>query len=117
VKKVVICEARSTSRGVGYGRDPEEAAIHAGWDEAPADAEFLESEVSDSPEHTSSASVADSLSRYYIEEDDEVPVKVKESLRALLEKGLYASAVVFVFEQIWDRGYEAELPESERKYT
>lgn len=102
---------------VGYGRDGDEAVANAGWAEIPEDLEWFELEVRDNIADKSSASVASVVCDYHMTEDQEVPEAVKQRLRAFIAQGQFASAVEYCFEAVWDRGFEADLPPDQRKYT
>lgn len=114
---IVRLTAASIPGEAGYGRDEEEAHAHAGWIELPADALFEEVEVQDRAGDEASAAAATHVCGYHVEEDEEVPEKVKRGLRALIASGQFASAVHDCMTLVWDRGFEEELPEDERRYT
>jgi len=104
----------------GYGRDTEEAWSHVGGgsDEDFSSAEMREVLISDEPvpEDNLSAYAADSVCRYSIDEDPEVPSSAKEHMRSLIAKRLFATAVRYCFDAVWDRGFELDLPPDQRKY-
>lgn len=114
---VVRLSAVSVPGEVGYGRDDEEAHAHAGWLELPEDAVFEDLEIHDRPGDEASAAAAKSVCGYHIEEDTDVPEKVKQGLRDLIAAGKHASAVHDCMMLVWDGGFEEALPEDERKYT
>lgn len=114
---IVRLTAASVPGEAGYGRDDEEAHAHSGWSELPADAIFEDIEIHDRPGDEPSAAAATSVCGYHIDEDEEVPEKVKQALRDLIAREQFASAVHDCCTLVWDRGFEEELPENERKYT
>lgn len=119
---ITIVELAPSLRDVhptGYGRTLEEAQAHAGiTDEAASAAVVREVEVRDAPgpEATWSAVAAEEVCRWHIAEDEELPASVRSQLATLMEQRLYASAIEFCFQQVWDRGFELELPPAERHY-
>ena len=91
---------------VGYGRDWDEARSHAGFDDPPSDLEQF-SEVSViNGDCTRSKEIAELICRFHIEEDEEIPIEVKNKLANLLASSQFVLALQFCFEMIWDRGFE-----------
>jgi hypothetical protein len=116
---IAVVELKSESTGiVGYGRDPDEAAAHSGYSGEPDDSELGEVEVSDSPPtgDIASEAVANAIRRFHVEDDEELSKAVRDRLRKLPSEIQFATAVAYCFETVWDRGYELDLPPSERKY-
>lgn len=94
----------------GYGRDADEARAHAGWDEGSGNGKKYRSvEVSDEPggaAGSASERVAWHVCRYHLEADVDLPQSVCRQLKEMLDKRLFATALQYCFETIWDGMYD-----------
>ena len=106
--KLVLDEAGPNGDGmlIGYGRDVEEARANAGFSDPSNDNEqFTEITITNKDE-SFSKEVATSVCRFHIHEDEDLPEEVRDELARLFNSGLYAEAVDYCFNMVWDRGYE-----------
>jgi len=104
---------------MGYGRDGWEARAQGGLgDTILADDKYSVVTVRDRPPKSDrrSEEIALAVCRHHAEEDDEIPKAVQMTLRRLLERRLFATAVRYTFEAIWDRGFELDLAPKDRTY-
>lgn len=114
--QIIRCVSRDAA---GYGRSGDEAQANAGLsDDELGSAATSTIEIADMPpaNDLQSATAAESVCRFHVEEDDELPAAVRNELRELLNQRRFASAVQYCFEMVWDRGFELDLPSHERKY-
>ena len=113
---VIEVSSESAENKTGYGRDTAEAHANGGWLDLPLDAKFREVEIVDKKDDAFSASVANVVCGYHINEDTDLPDWLRKELREMVEAGRYATALQYVFDMVWDAGFEEMLPPAERKY-
>lgn len=89
----------------GFGRTPEEARTHAGWDTvAVAGEELSKAVVCNYParDDKDSARICHELCNWALNPESGCPKDQHDALLALLKKRLYADAVDFFFTRIHD---------------
>ncbi len=106
--KLILNEAGPNGDGmlIGYGRDAEEARANGGFsDPANSNEQFTNITIINKDEGYSKK-IATSVCQFHIHEDEEAPEEVRAELARLFNSGLYAEAVYYCFNMVWDKGYE-----------
>jgi len=91
----------------GYGRDIEEALSHSGEREdflkcCEVNTVLVSNDLADEESNSICSEVCD----FHLTKDEETPFEIKLELNKLVKEGLYADAVSYCFDMIWDRGFE-----------
>ena len=89
----------------GFGRTPEEARLHAGWDTVAVPGEEVSRvSVSNQPawNDKESARIAHELCNWALDDKSDTPSDNRTALLALFKKRLYAEALEYFFTRIQD---------------
>ena len=95
------------SEPLGFGRDAEEAACHAGYGPIPLPTEeYWEVELHDNANDSFSAYACDQVCSFHLDRDAEVLPDVVTKLRKYIDHGMYATAIHYCMNHIRDRRWE-----------
>lgn len=96
------CEKGEYPKALGIGADAEEARCNAGYGPIPSpDETFWQAEITDHPEDYYSEFLCKLACHFHAYGDDDLKAPIASELKQLMEKGQFASAVEYCFDNIW----------------